>query len=54
MPRYRVIEYHSYSLTFEVTADNEEAAKALASDMATDEADEEELGTDDVTVEQID
>jgi len=30
MPRYRVIEYHSYSLTFDVDADTPEAAKALA------------------------
>jgi len=53
MPRYRVIEYHSYALTFEVEADTEDEAKEIAENMSADEADEDEIGCDEVRVEPI-
>jgi hypothetical protein len=53
MPRYHVVEYHTYTLTFDVEAPDEAAAKALANEMAADEADEEELGLDDTQVFEL-
>jgi hypothetical protein len=53
MPRYHVVEYHTYTLTFEVEAANEEDAKALANAMSVDEADEEELGLEDTEVFEL-
>lgn len=44
MPRYRVIEHHAYTLTFELEAPTALAACALAAASSADEADEEELG----------
>jgi hypothetical protein len=54
MPRWRVTEYHTYTLTFEVEAATAEAAQDAILLMTTEEGTEEELGCDDVRVTRID
>jgi hypothetical protein len=54
MPRYRVIEYHTYTVTFDVEAATADAAQDAVGAMTMDEGEEEELGCDDVDVTLID
>ncbi len=54
MPRWRVQEIHSYSLTFEVEAATKEEAEALANEMGADEGNNEEIGCDEVEVTLLD
>ena len=54
MPRYRVSEYHTYTVTFEVEAETADAAQDAVGAEGMDEGEEEELGCDDVEVTLID
>jgi hypothetical protein len=54
MPLWRVTEYHTYTLTFEVEAATAEEAQDAVNLMATDEGKEEELGCEDVDVTRLD
>lgn len=53
MPRYRVIEHHEYTLTFEVDAATAEEAEAVANELGADEGEEDEVGRIDTDVELL-